>query len=332
MLEYKGYYFISRTVIMDNLQQNKRNLFQNPIFVCVSAIFCCALWGSASPFIKLGYQASRPENNIPSTLLYAGIRFALAGVITIIAYSIARRKFLYPKKENVGRVLTVSAFQTVLQYLFFYVGLSNTTPVKGAMLSGSNAFFTILIAVLIFRSEKFTPKKIIACVLGLIGIVVVNFNGLELNFNFLGDCFVIFSNIAYGVSSVLMKKFSKYEDPVVISGYQFAIGGSVMIAIGLALGGKVYFGSATAIFIILYLAALSAIAYSLWGILLKHNPVSKVSIFTFMIPVFGVLLSKLMLPAESVINPVNLIIALLLICGGIFLLNFQLQPKENKKS
>lgn len=310
---------------MDNLQENKINLFQNPIFVSLAAIFCCALWGSASPFIKLGYAASRPENNVPSTLLYAGIRFALAGVITVIAYSIARRKFLYPKMENYGKVLTVSAFQTVLQYLFFYVGLSNTSSVKGTMLSGSNAFFTILVAALIFRVERLTPKKIIACVLGIAGIVIVNFNGLELNFNFMGDCFVIFSNIAYGVSSVLIKKFSKYEDPVVISGYQFAVGGSVMIIIGLIFGGRVEFKSIQSVAIILYLAALSAIAYSLWGILLKNNPVSRVSIFSFMIPVFGVLLSKLMLPEESVINPVNLILALVLICGGIFLLNFQKQ-------
>ena len=304
------------------LTENKNKLFTNTAFIAVAALLCCALWGSASPFIKLGYAASRPEGNVPSTLLYAGIRFALAGVLTVIGYSIARGKFLYPKKENYGRVLTVSAFQTMLQYLFFYLGLSLTSGVKGTMLSGSNAFFTILVAALIFRVEKFTPKKIIACLLGLIGIVIVNFNGLELNANW-GDAFVIFSNIAYGVSSVLIKKFSKYEDPVVISGYQFAIGGTVMIIVGLIFGGNVKFDSLNSVLIILYLAALSAIAYSLWGILLKNNPVSRVSIFSFMIPVFGVLLSKLMLPAESVINPVNLIFALILICGGIFLLNFQ---------
>ncbi len=311
---------------MNTSNETKKNIFQNPIFVCIAAIFCCALWGSASPFIKLGYQFSRPDTSVPSTLLYAGIRFALAGVLTVIGYSIARRKFLYPKKENIGRVLTVSAFQTILQYLFFYLGLSLTTGVKGTMLSGSNAFFTILVAALIFRVEKFTSKKVIACLLGLIGIVIVNFNGLTLNFNW-GDAFVIFSNVAYGVSSVLIKKFSKYEDPVVISGYQFAIGGSVMIAIGLIFGGKVQFNSLQAIGVILYLAVLSAVAYSLWGILLKNNPVSKVSIFSFMIPVFGVLLSKLMLPSESEINPINLFGALILIALGIFILNYQKEKK-----
>ena len=315
---------------MDNTIETKKNLFTNPIFVSAMAILCCALWGSASPAITLGYQFCRPDATVPSTILFAGIRFALAGVLTVIGYSIARRKFLYPKMENMGRVLTVSAFQTVLQYIFFYIGLSNTMSAKGALLSGSNAFFTILVAALIFRIEKLDYKKLIACLLGLVGIVLVNFDGLEFSFNFLGDGFVIFSNIAYGISSVLIKKFSKYEDPVVISGYQFAIGGTVMIAIGLLFGGKVKFDSIEAVLIILYLAALSAVAYSLWGILLKNNPVSRVSIFSFMIPVFGVLFSKLLLPEQNKIHPVNLLLALLFICAGIIFLNYKKEKSSQK--
>lgn len=308
---------------MDTKINSKSNIFQNTIFVSAMALLCCALWGSATPFIKIGYQLSRPVANVPSTILFAGIRFTLAGILTIAGYSIVRRRFLYPKLKNVDKVLTVSAFQTVLQYIFFYVGLSNTSGVKGTVLSGSNAFFTILVAALIFRVEKLSLKKLAACLLGLVGIVLVNLNGLELSFNFMGDCFVIFSNIAYGVSSVLIKKFSKYEDPVVISGYQFAIGGTVMIAIGLILGGKVKFNSVQAWLVILYLAALSAVAYSLWGMLLKNNPVSKVSIFSFMIPVFGVLLSNLMLTEKSGVSPINLVFTLVLICAGIILLNYK---------
>ncbi len=309
----------------------KKNIFQNPVFVCIIALLCCALWGSATPFIKLGYQFSRPNATVASTMLYAGIRFTLAGLLTVAIYSVVRRKFLYPKKENIGRVLTVSAFQTVLQYIFFYLGLTYTSGVKGTVLSGSNAFFTILIAALIFGTEKLSPKKLIACLLGIAGIVLVNFDGLEFTAQ-IGDLFVIISNIAYGVSSVLIKKFSKYEDPVVISGYQFAIGGSVMIGIGLILGGEVKFDSWQAVLVILYLALLSAVAYSLWGLLLKNNPVSRVAIFSFMIPVFGVLLTKLMISEDGNVSPINLIIALALICCGIFLLNYQKSAKKEQSS
>ena len=313
--------------------ENTKKIYTNPIFVALGAILCCALWGSATPFIKTGYALMLPENLTPavktaSTILFAGVRFTFAGVLTVLIYSIARKKFLYPKKENLSKVATVSLFQTIIQYIFFYIGLANTSGVKGTVLSGSNAFFALLVASLIFHQEKLTFKKVFACMLGFAGIIIVNLNGLELNMNFTGDCFVIFSTIAYAVSSVLMKRYSKYEDPVVISGYQFFFGGIIMIIIGLAFGGIIRVPSLTAFFVLTYLAFLSAIAYALWGVLLKHNPVSKVTIYSFCIPVFGVLLSNLMLTEKSQVSLLNLIVTLVLICSGIIILNYKKSKYE----
>ena len=52
-------------------------------------------------------------------MLFAGIRFFLAGIFTVIIFSIARGKFLIPKKKNITRILTVASVQTVIQYIFF---------------------------------------------------------------------------------------------------------------------------------------------------------------------------------------------------------------------
>ena len=300
----------------------KKTVFSNPVFVMVCALLCTALWGSATPFIKTGYLCLKVDGT-PSIILFAGIRFALAGILTIIICSIIDRRFLYPQKENLKYVGTISIFQTILQYIFFYVGLANTSGVKGTILSGSSAFFSILVATLIFKQEKLTLKKIIACIIGFAGVVVVNLNGLKLNFNFFGDAFVIFSAISLAFSSVLMKIYSKHENPVVLSGYQFIIGGLIMIAIGLVFGGTISFESIKGISILIYLAFLSAVAYALWGILLKYNPVSKVAVFSFMTPVFGVILSKLILTEASAVSFFNVLVALALICGGIITINYQ---------
>ena len=187
----------------------ENSIFSKPLVLTLLALLCCALWGSATPFIKTGYQLLLPEKDVPSTILFAGIRFAMAGIITVIIYSFARRKVLYPKTENVPRVLLVGLFQTVIQYIFFYVGLANTSGVKGTIASGTSAFFAVLVASLIFRQEKLTLKKVVACVLGFAGIVVVNLDGLEFTMNFFGDAFVIFSAISLAFSSVLIKRFSK---------------------------------------------------------------------------------------------------------------------------
>lgn len=303
--------------------EKSKNILKNTFVVAILAILCCALWGSATPFIKTGYELMLPHKDVPSTILFAGIRFTFAGIITIVIYSIARRKFLFPKRENLGKVATVGMFQTVIQYIFFYVGLANTTGVKGTIASGSNAFFTIIIASLIFKQEKLTLKKLVACLIGFAGIVLININGLDFTMNFMGDGFVLIGAISYGFSSVLIKRYSKYEDPVVISGYQFIMGGIFMIIVGLISGGKITVNSASAVGVLTYLSFLSAVAYALWGVLLQYNPVSKVSIYNFMTPVFGVLLSNLMLEESSNVAPLNLVLTLILVCTGIIMLNYK---------
>ena len=309
----------------------ENSIFSKPLVLTLLALLCCALWGSATPFIKIGYElVLPPERDVASTILFAGIRFTLAGILTIAIFSIGRRKFLYPKRENLGRVGIVSIFQTIIQYIFFYLGLANTSGVKGTVISGGSVFFALLISSLIFRQEKLNVKKLVACVVGFAGIVVVNLSGLELKVN-IGDVFVLLSTVSLAISSVLIKRFSQHEDPVVISGYQFIGGGAVMSIGALLFGGKVNFSDIRGIFVLLYLALLSAVAYSVWGILLKYNPVSRVTVFTFMTPVFGVLLSVLLLKNEnSTVEPLSLILCLILVCAGIFLLNYQKKEKSYK--
>lgn len=298
----------------------KKNLLQNPLIVALGALLCCALWGSATPAIKIG-KSLLIEDNVESTILFAGIRFFAAGIITVLIYSIARRKLLYPKLKNMPKVLTVSTFQTVIQYIFFYVGLSLTTGVKGTVLSGSSAFFIVILAALVFNTENLTFKKVLACLVGFAGMLLVNLNGLDFNMGW-GELFVIISTISYAFSSMFMKKFSAYEDPVVISGYQFIIGGAFMIVAGLIFGGKISFGDTTGVVILVYLSFLSAVAYAVWGVLLKYNPASKVSIYNFTTPVFGSILSYIFLVGErDNINLVNLFVSLIVVSLGILLLN-----------
>ena len=316
-----------------SIQDKKQSIFSNPIVMTLIALLCCALWGSATPAIKTGYKLLE-VSGVASIMLFAGMRFFLAGILTVIIFSLGEKKFLVPKKENMPKILAVSAFQTVIQYIFFYLGLAYTSGVKGTVASGSGAFFAVLIASLIFRQEKLTVKKIAACVIGFLGILIMNMDGLSFTgdaLDIMGVAFVLLSTVSSSFSSVLTKKYSAYESPVVISGYQFMIGGLFMAIVGLIFGGKVYMGSFLGILDLIYLAFLSAIAYSLWGILLKHNPVSRVTVFNFMTPIFGVLLTLLFLPDEpSNVTPWSLVITLILISGGILLLNYKKTEKTIK--
>ena len=72
---------------------------------------------------------------------------------------------------------------------------------------------------------------------------------------------------------------------------------------------------------LIYLALVSAVAYSLWGMLLKYNPISRVAVFGFMNPVFGVILSAWLLrEGAQAFGPISLV-SLVLVCAGIYIVN-----------
>ena len=94
-----------------------------------------------------------------------------------------------------------------------------------------------------------------------------------------------------------------------------------MTAFGLASGGEVQINSPSSVAMIGYLAFISATAYTLWATLLKYNPVSKVSVYGFMNPVIGVILSSVLLKEDKQPSLVTAIIALALVCVGIYVVN-----------
>ncbi len=73
--------------------------------------------------------------------------------------------------------------------------------------------------------------------------------------------------------------------------------------------------------LLLYLGFLSAVAYTLWGVLLKYNPVSRVTVFGFMNPVFGVILSAILLGEKGQAFNGSTLAALVLVCMGIYVVN-----------
>lgn len=309
---------------MFSTKQDKEDLLSRNVVVCFLAFICCALWGSAFPCVKIGYKMfGISGSDAPDQIFFAGVRFAIAGIMVIVFGSVFCKKLLIPKTKEMPRVAALSFFQTIMQYVLYYIGLANTTGVKASIIIGSNVFTAVLISSLIFKLEKLTVRKSIGCILGFAGIVIINLGGKGFNFDFKlkGEGFLFFCTFAYAFSSVLMKKYSKDTDPVMLSGWQFLFGGVVMILLSLPAGGSISINTSSSFAMLIYLAFISAAAYSLWAVLLKHNPVSKVAVYGFMNPVIGVILSSLLLDEAASAFGFSAVIALLLVCSGIYIVN-----------
>ncbi len=303
-----------------------KKLTGNKIFAALGALFCCALWGISTPVVKMGYDHV-DETHVPSLLLWVGLLFIASGFLTIGLYSIFSKKLVFPKKESLKGVAAISILQTVLQYALLYIGLSMTTSVKGAILKSTDVFMVALIASLIFRIEKLTAKKLISCIIGFAGIVVMNLNGLSFNLNPLGDGLVLIGIISYSFSVVITKLFAQNEDPITLCGYQMSLGGIILLIIGGMFGGKFDFVGMLPVFVCLTL--IYAVSYTLWTVLLKFNPASSVTIYSFMTPVFGVIFSAFLLSEDGGVAMTNLVIALILVCAGIILWGYEKKPSAD---
>lgn len=311
---------------------NKSKLTK-PYFLIPIAVLCCFLWGSAFPFVKVGYKLFDIQpNDYFSQIVFGGMRFVISGILVILVGSLTQKRFLKPKnKKTVGYSFILALIQTAVQHALFYVGIAHTSGVKSSVLVSLNVFCVLLVSTLIFRLEKLNSQKIIGTVLGFLGVVLINLGpgGFGNGFTLEGEGVILLSDIAYAFSNVLIKKYSKYENPVTLSGYQFFIGGIIMILFGYIAGGRVTnisgFGG---ILTLVYLGFVSAVSYTVWGILLKHNPVSKVSVIGFMIPVFGVLLSALILGETKEAFNVKSLISLLLVSVGIYIVNANFKRKN----
>ncbi len=296
--------------------------------VFAGAFLCCFLWGSAFPAIKIGYELWGIDGGDTARIIgFAGIRFLLAGILVVLAGSLLRRRWLIPNVREIPKIFLLCLFQTIGQYVLFYLGLAHTKGVNAAVVDSLTTFFAILIASLVFRMERLTLRKMLGCIIGFTGVILVNIDGNGISFDLLGDGLVALSALCYGVSSVMIKRYSKEHDTVLFSGYQFVFGGIAMVLIGMALGSGMPIpgegmAATPALMILMYLALVSSVAYTLWGLLLKNNDVSQISVFGFMTPVSGVILSAILL-GESGALGWQYAASLVLVSIGIVIVNYK---------
>ena len=300
--------------------------FSNRRVVVLLASFCCLLWGSAYPAIKNGYALfAIAATDVPSKMLFAGYRFLFAGLLLLIMAVIGRRDVFRLSWKNLREITVLGLTQTSIQYVFFYVGLAYTSGVKGSILNATGTFFSVLMAHFIYHNDRLSLNKVLGCLIGFAGVMVVNFNRdlLDFNFTLLGEGFVVIAAFVLSAATIYGKKVSQTMDSIILTGYQLTVGGAVLVLAGYLTGGTLTGFTLKSSALLLYMVLLSSAAFALWTILLKYNRVGLVTVFNFLTPVFGAALSAIFL-GENILEWKN-VAALILVCSGIWLVT-----KENK--
>ncbi|MCF6461715.1 EamA/RhaT family transporter [Clostridium sp. Cult3] len=309
-------------LILHRKEKQMDNFFTKKHNILIIALICTALWGSAFPVVKIGYELLQIKPaDIYSKIYFAGLRFFIASIMVLLIQKIVLKERIHVNRSNLKPIIILGLLQTSLQYFFFYIGVANTSGIKSAILQSGSTFFTVIAAHFIYAEDKLNFNRVLSLILGFSGVVLVNLGkDLDLSFKFVGEGFLIISALLSTVATIYVKSISSNINPFLLSGGQMFSGSLLLLIIGkFGLRGNGLNFNTASFSLLLYAAFISAAAFTLWYMLLKYNPPGKVSVYRLFIPIFGSIFSAMFIKGEQF--TLNLIIGLILVVLGIFALN-----------
>ena len=275
------------------------SIFQRPVWVALLAFTAAFSWGWAFPLVKLGFaEYGITQNMTASKMLFAGLRFGLAGIIILLIAATTGRSFSYKSTTPKGSfsnalfLLLFALMNTTLHYACFYIGLSYSQGARAAILNSMSVFTLVILACIFFKSDKMTYRKMLGCVVGFAGILTLNMGNQESGaFTPLGDGLIILNALCGAFAGLLTRGVNKRIDVFVGTGYSLAVGGFLLIIPSLLMGATLPHITLWGVCILALLVGISTIGFALYNKLLTCNPIGKVAIWNSLIPVVGALTS-----------------------------------------
>ena len=280
---------LSRTEKLDRL-------FGTPAFAVVIAILCNAMWGSAFPFIKLGYRLFAIDTaDTASILCFAGgavhARQCAGTGRQPAAGGQAPR---HAQREDPGRMLCIGPVADHSAVRLFYSAVALLTGAFGGILNSTQSFMGVILAHFLYgNKDRLTPRKALGCALGFGGVLVATL-GNHGGGSGWGVFCMMAATIIFTLSGPWNKSVTKKADSFAVCFLNLFVGGLALFVLGTVMGGRLHVQSALAAVVMLYLAFICGAGYILWALLMKNNPVSRIAIFGFVNPVVNVLLSAVL--------------------------------------
>ena len=306
-----------------------QNIFQKKWGIISIAIFCSLLWGSAFPILKISnVELQMPEDSPIAQMVFAGVRFLLAGLIILLYLFITNRNHLFVKRKQVPVLILLGFLQTAVYYFFFYNGLAKVSGMQGSILSSSETFLTVFLAHFFYKNDRLDWKKSVGILTGLAGIMMANWGqDFQFGFQWTGEGYMILSGLISAFATILAKELAVDIHPFTLTGWQLTIGSLLLLIIGLPqYSDNMITFTPLGWGLLIYTALISSVSFALWYSILKYNKAGEISIYKFLIPVFGAFLSALLVPGEKL--NLFIIAALALVAIGILAVNYRGWKRE----
>jgi drug/metabolite transporter (DMT)-like permease len=304
-------------------------IFKNERLRPLLAAFCAFGWSLAYPFIKIGYRVLGIGEDLGSKLVFAGIRFTMAGIL-VLCFARSLHADIRIREKNVWpHVLLFAVVNTWLHYLTAYIGLTYIPSSRSTILDSMGGFFLIILSGFLYREDKIDARKVIGCIVGILGIFMINVGPIgEMlsGISFLGDGLILLNACCAAWGGIITRNISKKVDVTLATGYSMLIGGLMLLLCGAVAGIQVSWNiTLSGIGVICVLFLISAVCFGIYNLLLANHPISKVAIFNALIPVLGVMFASLLLGEPF---KWQYLAACLCVATGIYMINTDRKTKQ----
>ena len=300
-----------------------KSIFKDEKYSSILAFMCALGWSLAYPLIKMGYQEFGIDSaDLGGKILFAGIRFFLAGVFVLLFCRCRKIKIDMKKKSDISWLLLLAVVNTTLHYMFAYIGLGYNASARSTILDSMGGFFLIILSVIIFSDDKISVSKIIGCILGIAGIVAINIQpGADFftDITLRGDGMILLNACCAGFGGIITRIVSKKMNMMQATGASMLLGGALLLATGFIIGtDNSWKCSVKGVIVLFILIMISAVCFGVYNELIAHNPISKIAIYNALIPVLGVFFASILL-REAL--KWQYFLAVIMVTGGIYMVN-----------
>lgn len=285
-----------------------------PASAVIGLVFLCSLWGVGQVAIKIGNIGISP-------IMQAGLRSLIAAGCLFVWCTV--RGIPLFERDGTLRAGLLAGALFALEFLLLFLALQYTSAARGTLFLNTSPFIVALGAHFFLKHDALTSTKLIGLTAAFAGVVLAFSDSLSMPSPqaLTGDVMCLLAAVAWGATTVVIKGSTlATATPEKTLMYQLALSAVVLMVASPLTGEAGVFAADTTVWLaVAYHSVVIAFAsYVAWFSLLRRYPASRVSVFVFLTPVFGVIAGGVLLN-----EPISqkLVLALALIAAGIYLVN-----------
>jgi drug/metabolite transporter (DMT)-like permease len=249
-----------------------------------------SLWALCFPLIATGLSVSPP-------LYFAALRSLIAGVGLVIPAAALRRPLPRQPRLWLG-ILGVGLSYTSLGFAGMFLAGGVVSPGLASVLANMQPLIAALLAVFLLN-ERLSRSSFIGLLIGFFGIVLTALPGFGvqgMGADFSGISFIMLGALGVAVGNILLKRLSGKVDPLMITGWQFILGGLLLLVLAhwLEAPSTVTWNWTFAVNLLALGLGGTALPLLLWFWLLRRAELSRLNTFSFLTPIFPLIISAVL--------------------------------------